>query len=97
MVEYKYQQPETKNERQFQIFLRVIKEPHWYEQPTRMIKGLPVGALTWTSRTRFEVINGIHVITPDTKALIIENNQFRSNFDPSCFEIIHTSKQKIKR
>ena len=89
---YKYQKPNEKYEKSTRVFLKVIKTPHWLDTPSNICKKLPVGALTWT--TSACVIDKNKLLK---SSIIIENNQFTMNFDPTCFEVLHTSVQKLKK
>lgn len=85
------------------LFLEVIKEAHWLNRPgeTRFCD-LPVGAMTWVKKTSFnhEIIDGVTYLKSGAKleyAITPENNRYCANFDPSCFRVLHTSTQKIKK
>lgn len=85
------------------IFLEVVKTPHWLNKlnETRYCD-IPVGAITWIKNNdfNFKIIDGIPFLTSGENlryAITPENNRHYVNFDPSCFKILHTSKQKIER
>jgi hypothetical protein len=97
MVKYKYQKFKHEDGEGIQIFLQVIKTPHWHEREYDKCFELPVGALTWTRSSNLKKCeNGLYALDLEN-SIIIENNQFEMNFDPSCFEILYTSTQKIKK
>lgn len=81
------------------IFLLVIKPLHWTNDPEDDKYGdsIPVGAITWISKSTFAACEskGLKTLVPGI-SVHPENNRYVSNFDPSCFEILITSKQKIR-
>lgn len=94
---YKYQQSNGTTKKSDIVFLRIIKTPYWVNAPSAICKDLPIGALTWTDKYYLKYDeNGLYTIDPG-HSIVIENNQFCINFDPSCFEVLHTSTQKIKK
>ena len=94
---YKYQQSNGTIRNLNIVFLRVIKTPYWHLEPSQICEDLPVDALTWTFKEYLTIDeNGLCVINPEC-SIIIENNQYGFNYDPSCFEVLHTSVQKIKK
>ena len=94
---YKYEQSNGSTKKSDIVFLRVIKTPYWIGVPLQICKDLPVGALTWTDKDYLKYDeNGLYTIDPGC-SLVIENNQFGINFEPSCFEVLHTSTQKLKK
>jgi len=92
---YKYQKP-SRVRKSDMIFLKVIKTPYWISSPLHICEDLPVGALTWTDKTYLKENNGLYALYDDV-SIVIENNQFCINFDPSCFEVLHTSTQKLNK
>lgn len=95
--EYKYQQPSRSYKEDGIVFLIVTKTPHWFDRHSQICKELPIGALTWANLRNFKKnANGLYRLSL-TQAVIIENNQYSFNFDPSCFEVLHTSTQKLNR
>jgi len=107
MVEYKYYRPEechfhAKNLNENGgipeiVYLKVIKKLHWLNEPHRTCDYIPIGAITWSIPFYFNKSeNGLYE-TKENKCIIIENNRYFVNFDPSCFEVLHTSIQKIKK
>jgi hypothetical protein len=57
---------------------------------------LPVGAITWFGMGYISTdSNGNMYLDPDA-SVCPENNRYGWNFDPSCFELLHTSIKKIK-
>lgn len=93
---YKYQKSHGLVEKSDIVFLRVIKTPYWSNAPSQICEDLPVDALTWTDKCYLKYDeNGLYTMS-DT-SIVIENNQFCINFDPSCFEVLHTSTQKLNR
>jgi len=94
---YKYQQSNGSIKKSDIVFLRVIKTPYWVNAPSAICEDLPIGALTWTDKDYLKYDeNGLYTIDPGC-SIVIENNQFGINFEPSCFEVLHTSTQKIKK
>jgi len=96
--EYKYQEPQSYYISEGpQVFLQVIKQPHWFERASQVCDNLPVGVLTWTCARYLEKDeNGFYILNPEC-SIIIENNQYGFNYDASCFEVLHTSVQKIRK
>jgi hypothetical protein len=86
------------------LFLEVVKPLHWHNNVKNRVwcDDVPVGAVTWC-RIRpwqYSIIDNVPVLKNGEGfefAVTIENNRYCANFDPSCFKILHTSKQKIKR
>jgi hypothetical protein len=87
------------------IFLEVIKPLRWVERPenTSYEDCMPVGAITWINRNKIKIVrdkNGLesiyhkenlhHTVHP-------ENNRHCCNFSTSCFRILHTSIQKVRK
>lgn len=100
MVKYKYHEPKINDKI---VFLVVIKHAHWIDNPKRICPELPVGTLTWCyERYLDKDAKGIYSFRNDLaeeedRCIIIENNRYMMNFDPICFEIQHTSNQKIRK
>ena len=92
MSKYKYQIPNEYRKDHPIVYLRVVSTPYWIYRPEQKVKELHVGALTWTTNLNYDQ-NG-DPIMPEDDSIIIENNQFGVNFDPSCFEIIPTNTKK---
>lgn len=86
MVNYKYAEiPEEFNNEI--VFLKVVKPLVWVDRKyDEKYDHIPVGAITWILKKHAE-LNSIHP----------ENNRYGCNYDPSCFELLHTSFQKIRR
>lgn len=79
------------------VFLQVIKPPIWNYQvkKTQPHAKIPVGAITWIEKHRVNYDkNGIPRL--GTSSVIIEDNRYRWNFHPECFEVLMTSSQKVK-
>ena len=79
------------------VFLEVIKNPFWHNHEERLfnnenLEQLNVGDMTWVHR---KYLKNEDELTED--AVCIENNRYYFNFDRSCFKILHTSKQKLKK
>lgn len=93
---YKYREIEPGDD---VVFLLVIKPLHWINVPeqTEHNDFIPVGALTWVSKKSAAIRNSKNKdsLSPDY-SVHLENNRYYANFDPSCFELLLTSKQKIK-
>lgn len=81
------------------VFLLVIKPLHWTNNPedTKCGDSVPVGAVTWVSKLSSAVRNSKNKnsLNPDC-SVHLENNRYASNYDPSCFELLLTSKQNIR-
>ena len=110
MKKYKYSTPPDDIE---VVYLLVVSELRWNQElhydnepsikyvkdtvPKSLKDFIPsVGDITW--------VNKISITNKTTKELDlnvssvhIERNRFNANIDPSCFEILHTSKQKIRK
>jgi len=88
------------------VFLLIVKELHWYEGSKKKVvdtapKSLKdyvptVGDITWVSKISLIDIT-TKEINLDVSSVHIERNKFAANIDPTCFEILHTSNQKLKR
>lgn len=93
---YKYREIEPGDD---VVFLLVIKPLHWINSPGDTLYGdsIPVGAVTWISKKSGAILNlkNEKSLRPDY-SVHPENNKYCANFDPSCFELLVTSKQKIK-
>lgn len=101
-MSYKYRPiPEDVNP----IFLEVIKPLYWHnraEDNPELYGMIPVGSITWMKNAHclYKVVDGLPVLLVGPQAtygIIPEDNRYFCNFDPSCFKILHTSKQKIRR
>jgi hypothetical protein len=86
------------------LFLEVIKPLHWHDNVENRVwcDDMPVGAITWLRKTyyNYHIVDGLPVLKTGSDlifAITPENNRYCANFDPSCFKVLHTSKQKIKR
>ena len=85
------------------LFLEVIKPLHWLNKPYETkYCDIPVGAITWMRKNdfNFTLLDGVPFLTSGENlrySITPENNRHYANFDPSCFKVLHTSKQKIKR
>lgn len=110
MKKYKYLTPPDDME---VVYLLVVSELRWNQElhyddepgikyvkdslPKSLKDFIPsVGDITW--------VNKVSITNKTTKELDlnvssvhIERNRFGANIDPSCFEILHTSKQKIRK
>jgi len=96
--EYKYKIPDNGDIIKGVIYLEVIKSPHWVHAPNQIINCIPIGAITWTTKSYIKEIDGITKFDlSNNQGVILEKNRYMANFDPSCFEILHTSIQKIKK
>ena len=98
---YKYREIEPGED---VVFLLVVKPLLWNyfqsdfkEKDNIKCEHIPVGAITWVYKNAVSLDeNGNPFLQPKI-SIHCENNRHRSNFDPSCFEILLASKQKIKR
>lgn len=86
------------------VFLEVIKPLYWHNEPKHCnwCDTIPVGSITWMRdfTACYKIVDGIPVLKTGSDilyAITPENNRYCANFDPSCFKILHTSKQKIKK
>jgi hypothetical protein len=87
------------------LFLEVIKPLFWHnddENNSKYYDFIPVGSITWmlNRKCSYNMIDGLPVLITGSNtlnAVTPENNRYYCNFDPSCFKILHTSKQKIKK
>lgn len=87
------------------IFLEVIKPLYWHdgsEYNTQFYYLIPIGSITWMKNAHFlyKVVDGLPILLVGPEAtypITPENNRYHCNFDPSCFRILHTSTQKIRR
>lgn len=107
MVEYKYAKiPEEFNNQI--VFLKVVKPLFWVDRKyDKKYDHIPVGAITWIHKKYAELNmkDGIEVSFNrflDGESIFKysvhpENNRYGCNYDPSCFEILHTSFQKIRK
>ena len=104
---YKYRHiPSYVSDNKSVVFLQVIKKPHWQDNPDKGIgydgdeyydrhtdgypseKKLDVGDVTWTT-SKYYQNNKL------SENLIIEDNRYATNFDPSCFEVLMTTYKKV--
>jgi hypothetical protein len=93
---YKYREIEPGED---VLFLLVIKPLHWNGVPddTKCSHCIPVGAITWVYAHNVALDkDGNRYLYPGD-SVHCENNRYVSNFDASCFELLITSKQKIRR
>lgn len=106
MVEYKYAKiPENLDNKI--IFLQVVKPLTWVDRKyEEKYDHIPVGAITWVYKdhTSYKIVNGAQILDIGADidgifkhAVHPENNRYGCNYDPSCFEILHTSFQKIRK
>lgn len=86
------------------VFLEVVKPLHWHNNMQHLVNCdiIPVGAITWVSLKawHYDMIDNIPVLINNESmqyAITPENNRYYCNFDPSCFKILHTSKQRIRK
>lgn len=87
------------------LFLEVIKPVHWHNRPEdhdNYYVKIPVGSITWTRKVSciYKIVDNLPVLIDDSNAIYAitpENNRYCANYDPSCFRILHTSTQKIRR
>lgn len=81
------------------VFLEVIKPPIW-NHPSGIKKPeshpkIPVGAITWVEKHRINTDeNGMPSL--GVSSVILEDNKYRWNFHPECFEILITTSQKVR-
>ena len=110
MKYYKYSTPPDDVEI---VYLLVVSELRWNEKlhyddkpggeyvkntlPKSLIDKIPsVGDITWIRKT--SITNRItKELDLNVSSVHIEGNRFGANIHPSCFEILHTSKQKIRK
>lgn len=91
---YKYRQiPKDANV----VFAIVIKPAHWIGKAHNICKDLPVGAITWFTESQVDYDNKMPCFTRKHSSVHPESNLYRINFDPECFELLHTTKQKVKK
>lgn len=101
-INYKYNPPPKGRQVVFGI---IVKKPKWIKYHEEILNTdetyeniLPVGAITWIySQHCYLDKNGCYKLRKTVKVLHFENNRHHINFDPECFEILHTSSQKIKK
>jgi hypothetical protein len=102
MNNYKYSTPPDDMDI---VYLLVVSELVWNCEgdfvkdtvPLSLKGKIPnVGDITWVSRHNL-YDRDTKEISLDVSSVHIERNRFGSNIDPSCFEILHTSKQKIRK
>lgn len=86
------------------VFLEVVKPLHWHNNVNNNLNcdNIPVGAITWCRirPSQYNIIDNVPVLKNGEDfrfAVTPENNRYYCNYDPSCFKILHTSKQKIKK
>lgn len=80
------------------VFLLVIKPLRWNTPHDKTYDDrIPVGALTWVSKKSacIRSSKNKNSLSPDC-SVHLENNRYAANYDPSCFELLITSKQKIR-
>lgn len=107
MVKYKYAEiPEEFNNEI--VFLKVVKPLVWVDRKyDEKYDHIPVGSITWILKKHAELNmkDGIEVLSDRFSddgsifkySIHPENNRYGCNYDPSCFELLHTSFQKIRR
>lgn len=91
--DYKYVKPTT-NEIVFAI---VVKKPHWIDRPNQICKDLPVGAITWIHKSYIHTNREGNQYLREKKSVCPEANRYGMNFEPSCFELLPTFIQKVRR
>lgn len=91
--DYKYVKPTTDEI----VFALVVKLPHWIDRPDDIYPDLPVGAITWIPKSRVSYDSNGFPFLKKGRAVLLESNRHFVNFEPSCFELLHITKQKIKR
>jgi hypothetical protein len=83
------------------IFLEVVKPIFWDgkhdERPAKQCTHIPVGSITWVRAGGYKFSLDGTKFTDDCGSIHIEGNRYGINMDPSCFEILQTFNQKLKR
>jgi hypothetical protein len=79
------------------VYAIVVKPPHWMNRPDDICRRLPVGAITWFGKSYVQYDKQGIPFLPEESSVCPESNLYGMNFDPTCFELLHTSKQKVKR
>jgi hypothetical protein len=79
------------------VFAIVIKPAHWIGVADHICEYLPVGALTWFTETQINYDNKMPCFAKKHSSVHPESNRYLMNFDPECFELLHTTKQKVKK
>lgn len=83
------------------VFAEVIKPAVWFggnsiQYNDKPYPDLPVGAITWINASSLKKYNGKFYI-PLNESVLIENNRYGWNFEPSCFELLHTTIKKVRK
>ena len=97
-MSYKYCRPYSDKE---VVYAEVIAPAIWYDGKSSVHGSIPhkelvVGAITWFNKQYISTdIKGNMHLDPES-SVCPENNRYGWNFDPSCFELLHTSIKKIK-
>ncbi len=90
---YKYLKPYTKDG---VVYAIVVKPVHWIDRPNEVVEALPVGAITWFAKSYIKIDEKGDPIF-HKGSVHPERNRYSANCDSSSFELLHTSKQKLKR
>ena len=79
------------------VFAVVVKQPHWIGQAEYICHRLPVGAITWFSESYVLTDDKGNQYLPEEISVCPEANRYGMNFEPSCFELLPTFIQKVRR
>lgn len=80
------------------VFAIVIKPAHWIGRANQICEDLPVGAITWFTESQVDYDNKMPCFTKKNHLSVHpEFNRYLMNFDRECFELLHTTKQKVKK
>jgi hypothetical protein len=93
-MEYKYLKPP---EGMKVIFAEVVKPANWIGSRNKdFVEALPVGAITWINARLVEYDEDGIPFLEEGVSVHIEDNRYMVNFDPSSFQLLLTSNQKVK-
>lgn len=95
-MKYKYF-PIPENIKNDVVFLEVVKPLFWINRESKIYHDIPVGAITWVRKILYLCKNGELDLENKDNSICPENNRHCANYDPSCFKILHTSTQKIRK
>ena len=79
------------------VFAIVIKPAHWIGRTNQICEDLPVGAITWFTESHVHYDNKMPCFARKNSSVHPESNRYLMNFDQECFELLHTTKQKVKK
>lgn len=92
-MSYKYRKPPSHKK---VVYAEVIAPAMWMDRNDDPNSELPVGAITWFSIDYISTDDDGNLYLNPEISVCPERNRHGWNFDPACFELLHTTVKKIR-